>query len=220
VTSRVEISRLILGMQHYPNSPITDMNAGTVIDAFEDTLCDLDFETVQAAVRQYQSTETFFPTPGKLREIAMDLQMLAMGVPTASEAWGMVLTAEKHVPSVWCEVGAELRRLCLESYGPHSSKYDIHMRDCEICKNGQGGLREVYAHSVVEETVKILGGRDVIITDNPTADRARFIDAYREIVARERRKAAMTPEVKAYVTETRQNLLENKMKQLTQGMTK
>ena len=218
MTTIIEISRLILPMKYYPNSPITDINVEVVIGSFFETLNDLSFETVEAAVRQYQSTETFFPTPGKLREIAMDLQMLAMGVPTASEAWGMVLTAEKHVPSVWCEVGAELRSLCLESYSTHSSKYNIHMRDCEICKNGQGGLREVYAHPAVEETVKILGGRDIIITDNPTADRARFIDAYREIVARERRKAAMTPEVKAYVTETRQNLLENKMKQLTQGM--
>ena len=213
MTTIIEISRLILPMKYYPNSPITDINVEVVIGSFFETLNDLSFETVEAAVRQYQSTETFFPTPGKLREIAMDLQMLAMGVPTASEAWGMVLTAEKHVPSVWCEVGAELRNRAFEGY---AQAYNAHMDGCMFCV--PGGFREVYAHPAVEETVKILGGRDIIITDNPTADRARFIDAYREIVARERRKAAMTPEVKAYVTETRQNLLENKMKQLTQGM--
>lgn len=217
MTTKIEISKLILPMKFYPNSPITDLNVAAVMDTFFETLSDLSFETVEAAVRQYQSVETFFPTPGKLREIAMDLQMLAMGVPTASEAWGMVLTAERHVPSVWCEVGAELRN---KAYDGYSAQYSRHMNECMFCK--PGGFREVYDHRVVEETVKVLGGRDIIITDNPTADRARFIDAYREIVARERRKAAMLPEVKAYITETRNNLLDapNQMKQLTQGLTK
>lgn len=220
MTTRIEISKLILSMRYYPNSPITDISVQAVIDSFEDTLSDLPFETVEAAVRQYKSSETFFPTPGKLREIAMDLQMLAMGVPTPTEAWGMVLTAEKHVPSVWCEQGAELRELSMGLGAGKAQEYYGHMDKCEICK--PGGLREVYDSPVVGATVAALGGRDVIITDNPTADRARFIDAYREIVARERRKAAMLPDVKAYVTETKNNMLNagGQIKQLAKGMSK
>ena len=219
MTSRIEIAKLILSMKFYPNSPITDKSVETVIDSFDDTLSDLPFEAVEAAVKQYKSTETFFPTPGKLREIAMDLQMLAMGVPSPAEAWGMVLTGEKHVPSVWCEDGARLRKEASNSY-ENQPAYNRHMNDCDICC--LGGFREVYNHPVVAETVRVLGGRDIIITDNPTADRARFIDAYREIVARERRKAAMVPDVKAYLVETKHNLMDagNQIKQLTKGLTK
>lgn len=220
MASRLDISKLILSMKYYPNSPINDSSVQTVIDSFEDTLSDLPVETVEAAVKQYKSSETFFPTPGRLRELAMDLQMLAMGVPTPAEAWGMMLTAVRHVPSVWCEIGADLRQLAMGLSGGKDQEYYRHMDICDICK--PGGLREVYTHPVVAETVKILGGRDVIITDNPTADRARFIDAYREIVARERRKAAMLPDVKAYIEEKRTTALEagSQIKQLTKGMTK
>lgn len=193
MASNQEITRAILSMRYLPNSPITAANVPEVVGMFEVVLSDLPAECVDAATRQYLGTETFFPTPGRVREIAMDLQMLAMGVPTPAEAWGMVLTAEKHVPSVWCDEGLRLREL------GGIWDYKNHMDACEICT--PGGLKEVYSHPVVAETVKMLGGRDVIITDSPTSDRARFIDAYREIVARERKKVAMLPEVKNYIDE-------------------
>ena len=44
-------------------------------------------------------------------------------------------------------------------------------------------------------------------TDNPVADRARFTDAYKEIVMRERGKAGMTPNVKRFVNERTNTLL-------------
>jgi len=89
------------------------------------------------------------------------------------------------------------------------------MDTCEICT--LGGLKEVYSHPVVAETVKVLGGRDVIITDNPTADRARFIDAYREIVARERTKNAMLPVVREYVQDKQKSLVAGSIKALAEG---
>jgi hypothetical protein len=71
------------------------------------------------------------------------------------------------------------------------------MKACSVCT--EGGYRELYASPAVAECVKMLGGRDMLLTDNPTADRARFIEAYREIVARERKKAGMLPQVRAYI---------------------
>jgi hypothetical protein len=219
MANKEQITRAILSMRYLPNSPITPANIPEIVSMFEVVLSDLPAETVDATTRQYLGTETFFPTPGRLREIAMDLQMLAMGVPTPAEAWGMVLTAETHVPSVWCEAGAELRKPVLpKDYSAALYAYSKHMDSCDICK--LGGLQEVYSHPVVAETVKILGGRDVIITDNPTSDRARFIDAYREIVARERTKTAMLPEVKNYVAEKSQNLIADGVKQLAKGLSK
>ncbi len=47
------------------------------------------------------------------------------------------------------------------------------------------------------------GGRDVILTDNPVSDRKQFIDAYREVIARERMKMGMTPTVARFVEDNR-----------------
>lgn len=213
MATKEEITRAILSMRYLPNSPITEKNVSEIINTFEMVLSDLPPETIDAATRQYLGVETFFPTPGRIREIAMDLQMLAMGIPTPAEAWGMVLTGEKHIESVWCETGAKLRNTYLENQiNSNMREYSGHMAGCKIC--ALGGIKEVYAHPVVAKTVRLLGGRDTIITDNPTADRARFIDAYREIVARERTKTAMLPEVRGYIEQKRgQTALE--MKNLT-----
>ena len=201
MSSRVQVTSSILLMQYLPNSPINESNVEQVIDTFMIVLEDLPAETILAAARQYLSTETFFPTPGKLRELAMDLQMLAIGVPTPGEAWGMVLSARHYVSSRWCAVGVELREKAIASSSAYPVEYYEHMSSCDFC-TASGGFKDVYSSGVVEATVRLLGGRDVIITDNPVSDRARFIEAYREVVARERTKAAMLPDVQEYVIES------------------
>lgn len=222
MANRQEITRHILTMQYLPNSPITGTNVESVIDTFEIVLSDLPAETVEAATRQYLSTGTFFPTPGRIREIAMDLQMIAIGLPAPAEAWGMVLTANKYREKVLCEEGSRLYDTALsgQEYSANLRLYSMHMDTCGICDSG--GFHEDYGHPVVEETVKLLGGRDVILTDNPTADRARFIEAYREVVARERMKTAMLPSVKSYIADKKFIELQAKeqIKQLSKGMSK
>lgn len=205
MANRQQITASILMMQFLPNSPITDDNVERVIDTFVIVLEDLPAEAVHAAARQYLSTEVFFPTPGRLREIAMDLQMLSFGVPTPGEAWGMVLSARRYVSSIWCPVGAELRDMAIGLSAAHPKEYYDHLNSCEECKPS-GGFKDTYSSSVVEETVRLLGGRDAIITDNPMSDRARFMDSYREVVARERTKTAMLPEVQEYVITKRDTM--------------
>jgi hypothetical protein len=220
MATREQIIHLVSQIQFLPNSPITSATIRGVTDMFIADLEDLSNETLTAAFRQYRSTATFFPTPGQIREIAMDLQMLSMGVPTPAEAWGQVLTAMKYREKVLCEEGYKLYTTDQRSpeYMSNVWKYGKHLRDCKICD--EGGLMEVYNSPAVESTVKLLGGREIIITDNPTADRARFIDAYREVVARERTKAAMLPQVKEYIEEKRNAQLTDSIKQLTNGMSK
>lgn len=214
MATKEQVTRAILALRYLPNSPITPANIPEIVSMFEVVLSDLPAKTLDAATRQYLSTETFFPTPGRIRELAMDLQMIAMGVPTPAEAWGMIINAIQHVPSMWCEDGAAIREI------GDVFKYKNHMDNCGVCTTG--GLREVYQSAAVESTVKMLGGRDAIITDNPTADRARFTDAYREVISRERTKTAMLPEVKGYIEQKRAALLDTgqAMKQLTKGLTK
>lgn len=214
-----EMKRLLLKMRYLPNSPITGENLEILAETYDSILGDLPIETVEAAARQYLSTDTFFPTAGKLRETAMDLAMLAAGIPTPAEAWGMVLTAKLITEAIFCKEGARLRDECNGKAGGQYmtavARYGSHMDECDICN--PGGYNEKYGHPAVTETVRILGGRDAIMTDNPVSDRKQFIDAYREVIARERMKKAMVPEVREFVQEQRAQLIGEQIKQLAEG---
>ena len=121
----------------------------------------------------------------------------------------MVLTARQYVEPVFCAEGWRLRSTgdkANEEYWKVVKESRKHDDECTSCH--PGGFKEIYGHNAVTETVRLLGGRDIILTDNPVADRARFIEAYREVVARERMKMAMTPRVAQFIEQS-QNLLED-----------
>lgn len=222
MATKPEIIEIVNLLKRLPNSPITDVvSLNETVTLFLAVLEDLPADMVRAATVQYLSEgNPFFPSnPGVLRDKAMDLQMLAMGIPSPSEAWGMVLSANKPTPHVWCETGAALRDACMsgESYGATLAASKRHDKECGICGNGiseevndYGGFKDVYAHPAVAEAVRLLGGRDAIMTDNPSADRARFQDGYREVIAKERMKMGMTPTVARYVEDNQALLLEDR----------
>lgn len=198
--NKSETIAIVKLVRRLPNSPITDdKSLDETVELFLAVLGDLPVDMARAATIQYLSeSNPFFPSPGALRDKALDLQLLAIGIPTAGEAWGMVLNAV--VPtSRWCEIGASLRDAVQAGshYWGALREYDAHVTKCSICQTS--GLGEDYKHPAVSETVKLLGGRDAILTNNPTADRARFIEAYREVVAREKMKMGMVPAVSSYV---------------------
>lgn len=211
MATRKEIFTIVNKIKFLPNSPVTEKNVGDVVEMFFVILKDIPYQALESAALQYLSEEKpYFPMPGALRTKVLDLQLLALQIPTAAEAWGMVLNGTGMVPAEFCEVGAALRDACndAEHYGQAIDAAKKHDRECEICNNGgsdevrnYGGFREAYEHPVVTETVRLLGGRDAILTDNRVADRARFIEAFNEVLARERMKIGMMPEVREYVRE-------------------
>jgi hypothetical protein len=215
----LEIVNLI---KRLPNSPITDRDSlNETVNLFFAVLGDLPADMAKAATIQYLSEgNPFFPMPGVLRDKAMELQMLAAGLPTAGEAWGMVLTANRPANPVFCDEGARLRDAVnnAATYWSSLKEYSKHVDECETCD--LGGYRENYRHAAVAETVKLLGGRDAILTDNPAADRARFLEAYREVTAREKMKMGMTPRVAEFVESSRPALVSGELKQLSARLAK
>lgn len=210
MANKPEIMEIVNLLKRLPNSPITDRESlDETVKLFLAVLEDLPADMVKAATVQYLSEgNPFFPSnPGVLRDKAMELQMLAMGIPSPAEAWGKVLTARKYKPAVFCETGVKLRMkadggdVTGNQYWGAVMAYTDHVEDCSECDNG--GFHEDYGSPAVAETVRLLGGRDVILTDNPVADRARFIEAYKEIVAKERMKMGMTPTVARFVEDNR-----------------
>jgi hypothetical protein len=215
----LEIVNLI---KRLPNSPITDRDSlNETVNLFFAVLGDLPADMAKAATIQYLSEgNPFFPMPGVLRDKAMELQMLAAGLPTAGEAWGMVLTANRPANPVFCDEGARLRDAVnnAATYWSSLKEYSRHVDECDVCD--LGGYRENYRHPAVAETVKMLGGRDAILTDNPAADRARFLEAYREVIAREKMKMGMTPRVAEFVENSRPALVSGELKQLSARLSK
>lgn len=226
--NKTEILEIINLVKRLPNSPFSgksgdELNTviGEMTTIFSAVLEDLPVDMVRAATVQYLSEGTpFFPMPGTIRDRAMELQMLALGVPSAAEAWSQVVKARRYEEREYCEVGYAMR----EAYNSTNGmlvQYIRHEAGCPICGK-VGGYVERYDHPAVKEAVELLGGRDVILTDNPVADRARFIEAYREVIARERMKMAMTPKVSEFVQTVKPGQLQsgNSVKQLAERLSK
>jgi len=179
---------------------------------YAEALADIPADLLSAAADQCLSemdgkSGDFFPSVPRLRSKALDLQLAAMGIPTPAEAWAQVQRAYRHVDGALCADGFRLSEACrkaptTEYYWTAIMEYRAHMQTCEKCEIG--GFREVYDHPVVENTVRLLGGRDALLTDNVSADRARFIEAYREVIARETRNAGMMPRAREYVQAQKQ----------------
>jgi hypothetical protein len=199
MTTKEQVTSLILNMDFLPNCPITEWNAELVVNSYHEVLSDIPYDLLKNAVLAYKSTGTFFPTPGDIRNKVMELQSLAAGIPSANEAWSMFLNSEKkpELPKL-CDTGYELFEEANGAPGEEYSKklfaYSDHTDTCPICNRKTEAYE--YGHPIVKKVVDLLGGREHIFTDNPTADRARFIEGYKEITQREIKIAGLPSQVR------------------------
>lgn len=235
MATKQDIEKIIGTMAHMPNSPLLNASKDIISGVMEDfyqILKDVELGLLQAAVLQYKREEKFFPTSSGILEKVFDIQMIASGMPTPTEAWAMVLEGVKEIRAIYCQESIRLYEE-LESITNELSvakgddwdkanklhwnkrnEYWSHRDNCEECKNPN--KVEDYKHPAVTEVVRLLGGRSAIITDNMMSDRARFIDAYREIVGREKKKFNMHPDTKLYLEEK----IGSEVKKLSEGMRK
>jgi len=86
------------------------------------------------------------------------------------------------------------------------------------------GLREIgsygypkFSHELIDQVVKQFGWRNLCLSENQSADRARFMDAYSSAFKDSRRRAQMLPEVLQLV-DNRLNAGANSIKQLAAKM--
>ena len=61
------------------------------------------------------------------------------------------------------------------------------------------GLDESKIHPLVLQTIKLLGWRNLCMSTNQTADRARFLEAYNDLVDRKEKGDIALPEVRGYI---------------------
>jgi len=56
-----------------------------------------------------------------------------------------------------------------------------------------------FSHPLIADTVRTLGWRNLCLSENQVADRARFIQAYEQLQQRAENDAMMLPEVRGYI---------------------
>lgn len=56
-----------------------------------------------------------------------------------------------------------------------------------------------FSNPLIDSTVRALGWRNLCLSENQTADRARFVQCYEQLLSRAERDDLMLPEVKGYI---------------------
>lgn len=124
----------------------------------------------------------------------------------------MVLKRNTIQRGVICHVSTQLHKelegVIAGEYLLLIKKIAVHELECRVCK--QTTFNSEYAHPMVERTVNSLGGLDAILSDNPVADRARFVQAYSELLEREMSVVGMTSDVREFVDRESTRLLEDR----------
>lgn len=220
MATKQDIYDILQKIKYLPNSPMNNGNVSEIVELFFVILKDFSFALLDKAALFYLGqANPFFPMPGVLRQKALELQMISLRIPTATEAWGMVLNRQTSQPGAYCgkykAIESELHLLFGGAYLLKIKELVAHEKYCGICKPTT--YTPTYEHPLVEKTVHLLGGLDVLLTENPVADRARFIAAYQEILEREQAIVGMVPEVREFVQEQAWALEEERRAALDTG---
>ena len=88
------------------------------------------------------------------------------------------------------------------------SAYDGWQEVCHQMRDtGSYGV-PAFSSPLIERVVKNLGWRNLCLSENQVADRARFVQAYEQLMERATTEDMMLPEVKGYIETHGGNLLE------------
>lgn len=79
-----------------------------------------------------------------------------------------------------------------------------------------------WTNPLIEKAVKSLGWRNLCMSDDQTADRARFLQAFAQLTERAEKEMMLVPEVRGYLADNGARMLAvgETIKQLTEGMKK
>jgi hypothetical protein len=113
---------------------------------------------------------------------------------------------------------AELRSVSANVPGSFQAWQEVQQ---QILINGGDYGHPEWSNPMVEEAVKRMGWRNLRMSEDQTADRARFLQCYEQVVERATKNEMMLPQVSGYIEERRMDALTSgEMKQLAEGMRK
>lgn len=153
----------------------SERERASVMVVWYELLSDLPAEALQAASLEFMSSPSAFPpTPGQVRGKAVELSKRANQVPSAAEAWEIILGAPVDGKRAWSEEQVD-------------GSWVIYNADYK------------FPHPLVEKVARNLGWPKSFWTDNLVSDRSKFMAAYE--VAEDKATVEVTslPQVREYV---------------------
>lgn len=159
----------------YPDHAGKHLRTKTVMtqmmDVYSHALQDIDDVVLLAATWDHVAGSKWWPKASELRDRAFDIMSNALELPTAYEAWALV------------------RRLLRAGRGSPYQKW----------RNGRP-MEWKKRLPIIEKAVEGIGGWGALgYSENMVADRSQFYRCYAVLVARERARLAMLPEVRELV---------------------
>lgn len=149
-----------------------------------------------------------------------DLKDIESGELFAASQMCRTETGRAFAPSTGEIRGAvlELRRKTLNIPSSYDAWQDVQKQINEV---GSYGTPQ-FSSPLTEKVVKSLGWRTLCMSENATADRARFLQAFEQLSERAEKEMMLTPEVRGYLEESGAKLLDTgkQIAMLTEGMSK
>jgi len=151
---------------------------------YEQMLSDVDGSALVLAAKAHMAASRFFPTIHDLRQAAIEIS-LPQREP-AIVAWGDVMAAQTWA---WQGRYREMIYTVKEAPGMPPMPEMIVRQDL--------GGEPPFDNPLTARACQVLGGwRSIMASECPAAERARFIEAYEALAARERENAMALPEVR------------------------
>jgi hypothetical protein len=153
---------------------------------YYDVLHDIPLDLLQSAARECVATLKWFPKAAEIREQALQLVMIALGIPTANDAWAEVTRRMQNsfrVRQVDGKVAVAITGMYEQAPAGHLVRRSPNAED--------------WSTPIIQKAIDGIGGWAALQrSDNPIADRSQFIRAYERYSMRQMQVARMLPATK------------------------
>lgn len=160
----------------------------------------------------------FSPTPQTVEVYYQCLNDLPVDELKAATLQCISELGRKFAPSVGELRGAvaEIRKSSMNTPSAYEAWQEVLQQMSAV---GSYGIPE-FSSPLIQRVVRSLGWRNLCLSENQTADRARFLQAYEQVLERATHENMLLPEVRNYIEARGGVLLDSgaQIKQLAEGM--
>lgn len=187
MATKTEIAQLwqtLLGAYPYYTKDLTPRQLAEQGELWTVILAEIPISDLGLAAHAHIAGSRFFPALSEIRRAALEMHIPQR--ESAIVAWGDVMAARD-----WAWPG-RYREL---TYTVKDEPGLPPMPELRIKEDLMG--EPPFKNPLTAQACRILGGwRAIMASECPAAERARFVEAYEALVARERDEALMLPEVR------------------------
>lgn len=198
MTTRVELNDVMDDLvMAYPEHgrKMSAQDWDRTCEVYFGVLRDVPLELLQSAARECVATLKWFPKPSEIREQALDLVMIALGIPTPNDAWAEVSRRMRNTFRTHMVAGTPYVEL--------TGMYQVHAQGHLIPRRPTA---EDWSTPLIQRAIDGIGGWAALqMSSNPVSDRAQFLRAYQQYSMRQLKAARLLPETKQAVLDWRKS---------------